>query len=101
MSKKDELDTRTRNQVKKVASQLLAAIKAELVKLDHWKEKRQTQAQVKTLIRNYLWDESTGLPETYEDNEILELAEVIYLHVYEQYETAANNIYAAQDEIAG
>jgi type I restriction enzyme R subunit len=94
-SKGDTLDTRTRNRVKKVATELLDAVKAELAKLDHWKDKRQTQAQVKQLIYDYLYSEDTGLPvDAYTDEEVEELAEVVYLHVYEQYETAANNVYA-------
>jgi type I restriction enzyme R subunit len=94
-SKGDALDTRTRNRVKEVARELLDKVKAELAKLDHWKEKRQTQAQVKQLIYDYLYSEETGLPvDAYTDDEVKELAEVVYLHVYEQYETAANSVYA-------
>ncbi|MCB9759142.1 MAG: type I restriction endonuclease subunit R [Alphaproteobacteria bacterium] len=97
-SKGDTLDTRTRNRVKEVARQLLDAVKAELAKLEHWKEKRQTQAQVKRLIYDYLYSEETGLPvEAYSEAEVEELAEVVYLHVYEQYESAANSVYSDED----
>lgn len=92
---KGELATKERNRVKKVAAELLEAIKAELAKLDHWREKRQTQAQVQQLIYDYLYDEDTGLPvEAYTDDEVKALAEVIYLHVYQQYESATENVYA-------
>ena len=94
-SKGDALDRRTRNRVKEVARELLDKVKAELAKLDHWKDKRQTQAQVRQLIYDYLYSEETGLPvDAYTDDEGKELAEVVYLHVYEQYETAANSVYS-------
>ena len=94
-SKGDALDRRTRNRVKEVARELLDKVKAELAKLDHWKDKRQTQAQVRQLIYDYLYSEETGLPvDAYTDDEVKELAEVVYLHVYEQYETAANSVYS-------
>ncbi len=90
-----ELDSRTRNRVKAVAAALLDAIKAELANLDHWKAKRKTQAQVRLRILDLLYDENTGLPvDVYTDEEVKQLAKVVYLHVYEQYETATNNVYA-------
>jgi type I restriction enzyme R subunit len=91
---KGDLGTKERNTVKKVAADLLEAIKAELGKLDHWKEKGQTQAQVHQLIYNYLYDENTGLPvNAYTDEEVKNLAEVVYLHVYQQYESATESVY--------
>lgn len=102
VEKKDDLDTRIRNRVKKVARELLEAVKAELAKLDHWKEKRQTQAQVKQLIYDYLYSEETGLPvDAYSDQEVKELAEVVYLHVYQQYETSEESVYAMAANSAG
>jgi len=96
--KAEDLDTRTRNRVKDVARELLDKVKAELAKLDHWKDKRQTQAQVQQLIYDYLYSDETGLPvDAYTDDEVQELAEVVYLHVYEKYETAANNVYAGSE----
>ena len=98
-SKAEALDTRTRNRVKEVACKLLDAVKEELAKLDHWKEKRQTQARVKKLIFDYLYADETGLPvDAYTEEDVHDLAEVVYLHVYEQYETAANNVYSPNEE---
>ena len=95
--KADELDTWTRNRVKEIAQELLAKVKAELAKLDHWKEKVQTRAQVRNLIRDYLYAEETGLPvDNYSADEVEELVNVVYLHVYEQYETAANSAYSGR-----
>jgi len=87
VEKKDDLEPRERRRVKKVAAALLEAIGKELRKLDHWKEKQQTQAQVRQLIFDYLYDEQTGLPvDVYSDEEVRAVAEDVYLHVYQQYE---------------
>ncbi len=84
-SKAESLDTRTRNRVKEVARELLDRVEEELAKLDNWTEKRQTQAQVRQLIYDYLWDEKTGLPvDAYSEDEVEALAGVVYLHVLEQ-----------------
>lgn len=83
---KGELKMRSRNKVKEVASELLTAIKFELSKLGHWRETRQTQAQVKRMIHDYLYSDETGLPvDDYTPDDVSTLAEVIYLHVYETY----------------
>jgi len=91
---KGDLKTRDRNRVKRVATELLDALKTELAKLDHWKEKRQTQAHVQQLIYDYLYDENTGLPvDVYTDEEVKELSNVIFFHVYQQYESVSENVY--------
>lgn len=79
--KNNDLDTRTRNRLKEVATGLLDALRDELAKLDAWSEKSQTKAQVKQFIYDYLYDEATGLPTSYSVSDIGELAEVIYLDV--------------------
>lgn len=80
---KGDLGRQERDRVKQVAVGLLEALEAELAKLDHWREKRQTQAQVRQLIHDRLYDESTGLPVgLYTDEEVEQLAQVVYLHVY-------------------
>jgi type I restriction enzyme R subunit len=95
VEKKGDLDTRIRNRVKEIARELLDAVKAELAKLDHWKGKRQTKAQIKQLIHDYLYSDETGLPlDVYTEEEVQKLADVVYLHVYQQYESASENAYA-------
>lgn len=90
-SKDAAMDTRTRNRVKEVARNLLDAVKCELVKLDHWKDKRQTQAQVRQLIFNHLYSDETGLPvDAYTEEEVTQLAEVVFLHVYQQYQSGTS-----------
>ena len=82
---KENLSIQVRNQIKQVAQNLLESIQAKLQKLDNWRDKETTKAQVETSIYNYLYDEETGLPtESYDDQEISELSKVIFLHLYRQ-----------------
>ena len=78
----DNLDARSRERVKAVAVGLLDALQAELARLEDWRSRPQTQAKVRTFIYNYLFDERTGLPESYPDDEVRSLADRVFEHVY-------------------
>ena len=63
--------------IKQVAVDLLAKVKAQIAKLDHWTDKPETKAVVDNLIRNTLW---TQLPSCYDD--ISQYRQRIYEYVY-------------------
>lgn len=85
-----ELKGKDLKQVKKVASETLEKLKAEKLKIDHWREKREVTAQVKSEIYNQLlW-----LPqEVYTDEEVSLKTVAIYQHIYSNYYGAGNSIY--------
>ncbi len=87
---KENLNTKARNKVKKVAQSLLIEIKQQLAKIENWQQKESTQAQIKRMIHDYLYDEKKGLPEEYEIEEIDQYSNVIYLHIFQQY--SAKNV---------
>lgn len=92
---KNNLSTKARNKVKEVAHNLIEAIKVELQKLDNWRDKETTKAQIETFVYNYLYSEETGLPvEAYGEPEIKPLANVIFLHIYQQYASGSQNLYS-------
>ncbi|WP_369013004.1 type I restriction endonuclease subunit R [Flavobacterium anhuiense] len=78
-------------QVKKVASETLDKLKAEKLKIDRWREKREVTAQVKSEIYNQLlW-----LPqEVYTDEEVSLKTVTIYQHIYSNYYGAGKSIYS-------
>jgi type I restriction enzyme R subunit len=86
-----ELEGKDLKQVKKVASETLEKLKAEKLKIDHWREKREVTAQVKSEIYNQLlW-----LPqEVYTDEEVSLKTVAIYQHIYSNYYGAGNSVYA-------
>lgn len=82
---RDNLDARLRQRVKAVAVGLLDALRAELARLEDWRSRPQTQAKVRTFIYDYLFDERTGLPESYPIDEVRMLSDRVFEHVYTVY----------------
>ena len=73
-------------QIKKVAVDLLAKVKAKIAELDHWADKPETKAIVDNLIRDTLW---ADLPESYDEISITTYRKEIYEYIYLRYKTAA------------
>ena len=83
--KKPDLSQKETEKVKSVARDLLAALKAEKLKIDHWRDKESTRDGVRRQIFDFLFSDATGLPGTYSDDEITTRTEAVYRHVYETY----------------
>lgn len=89
--RKESLNPAETDQVKKVAKELLAKLKAEKLVLD-WKKKQETQADVKITIQGILYDE---LPEpAYSKEECEDRTQKVYFHVYDNYVDEKVNVYA-------
>ena len=73
-------------QIKQVAVDLLAKVKAKIAELDHWTDKQETKAAVDNLIRDTLWAE---LPESYDEISISGYRQKIYEYVYTRYPDVA------------
>lgn len=73
-------------QIKQVAVDLLAKVKAKIAELNHWTDKQETKAAVDTLIRDTLWAE---LPECYDEQSISAYRQKIYEYVYIRYPEVA------------
>ena len=73
-------------QIKQVAVDLLAKVKAKISELDHWTDKQETKAAVDNLIRDTLWAE---LPESYDEISIFGYRQKIYEYVYTRYPDVA------------
>lgn len=92
---KPSLSPRTRDRIKEIAHNLIEAIKAELRKLDNWRDKETTKAQVQTFIYDYLYSDATGLPtDEFNESEVETLSNVVFLHIYQQYPSADQNPYS-------
>jgi type I restriction enzyme R subunit len=83
---RDDLSAKEIDCIKKIASELLIKIKTTIATMDHWTEKRETQAAVDTLIRNTLLAQ---LPDCYDYDEIQIHKQQIYEHVYVRYGNVA------------
>lgn len=88
--KKPELTQEEEAKVKEVAKQTLAALKAEKLKIDRWRESIQVTAQVKILIDHHLkWLP----PEPYPDEEVDIKSLLVYQHIYANYQGAGRSRY--------
>jgi type I restriction enzyme R subunit len=80
--------------IKKVAKDLLEHLKADKLIIDNWREKEATRDSIKIEIHNCLYNDATGLPESYTEDEISQKTEVVFAHIFRIYNTENPEIYA-------
>jgi len=90
--KKPKLTKKEKKEVKKVAKTTLDVLKAEKLKLEHWRESTQVSAQVKVTINQSL----QYLPQDpYPDDELEILSQTVYQHIHSHYQGAGMSIYGS------
>lgn len=92
--KKSDLTHSDIKRIKAVAVDLLETLKTEKLRINHWREKEATRDAVRLAIRDYLWSEATGLPETYSEDEVRDKTEAVFVHVFRAYPTVPSPYYA-------
>lgn len=71
-------------------------LKAEKLKIDHWRDKESSRDAVRIAIRDFLWNDATGLPvEAYSEDDVTIRTEDVFRHVYRVYPTLPSPYYAA------
>ena len=94
--KKPEISVSDIKRIKGIAVQLLEKLKAEKLRVDHWRDKESTRDAVRISIRDFLWSDETGLPvNSYHENEVNAKAEEVFIHVFRAYPTVPSPYYAA------
>ena len=94
--RKPDLEAADIRKIKAVAVELLARLKAEKLKIDHWRDKETTRDAVRIAIRDHLWSDETGLPvEAYTEEDVNDKAEEVFRHVYRIYPTIPSPYYTA------
>ena len=79
-----------RDQVKRIARELLDTLKAERLVLE-WRSRQQTRAAVLVAIQEVL----ENLPSSYTDDDCHQKCETIYQHVYDLYYGPGQSVYEA------
>jgi type I restriction enzyme, R subunit len=87
-----ELTTEERDELKKVAKQLLAKLKGLLV-LD-WRKRQTSQAKVRDAIKDVL---DAGLPRAYTSELYQQKCSSVFEHIYECYPQSGEGIYAGMN----
>lgn len=88
-----DLTAKDRKQVKKVARDILDALKKGKLVLD-WRKRQQARAQVKVTIEKVL---DAELPRTYTPELFQRKTEAVFQHVYESYWGAEQGVYAGME----
>lgn len=84
--RKPELSNRERARIKDVARELLETLKAEKLRVDHWRDKESTRDAVRQTIYDFLYADETGLPaDSYSENDVEALSEEVFRHVFVRY----------------
>ena len=95
--KKPELAAAEIKRIKSVAVSLLEKLKAEKLRIDHWRDKESTRDSVRVAIRDFLYDEKTGLPiNAFEADDVTQKAEEVFRHIYRAYPTLPSPYFGAQ-----
>ena len=70
--------------IKRVAVDLYARLRDDLARIRDWEQKQATRDQVKQTIRDFLYSDETGLPESYSEDEIKIKSDLIFGHFLTQ-----------------
>ncbi|MBL7174390.1 MAG: type I restriction endonuclease subunit R [Desulfobacteraceae bacterium] len=92
--KKPNLSAANIKRIKQVAVELLQTLKAEKLKIHHWRDKESTRDSVRVTIRDFLWSEETGLPvDSYTEVDVNIKAEEVFQHIFYAYPTVPSPFY--------
>ena len=79
--------------IKTVAVELLETLKAEKLRVDQWRAKQATCDAVRVTIRDFLWSDATGLPQSYTEGEVEKRSAEVFRHVFQVYPTLPSPYY--------
>jgi type I restriction enzyme R subunit len=91
--KKPNIQPAEIKRIKGIASNLLQILKQEILQMEQWYDKEFTRDRIKIKIENFLYSDDTGLPESYEIEEVTEKTKVVFLHVMQVYKTIPSPYY--------
>lgn len=83
--------------MKGLSRALMEKIKAAIADIDNWRDKDTTQAAVRNLIHDTLYDEETGLPYPEFDHDDIEtLTQEFFRQVYKKFPSATESVYSGK-----
>lgn len=78
---KPNLSKQEIDRIKKVAEGLYETLKTELARIQDFAVKQSTRDEIKVRIKNFLWDENTGLPESFAPEEVEDKTDMVFNHL--------------------
>ena len=91
--KKPNLSKSDIRRIKAVAVELLETLKAEKLRVDQWRDKETSRDAVRVTIRDFLWSDATGLPQSYTEGEVVVRSDEVFRHVFRAYPTLPSPYY--------
>lgn len=83
--RKPDLSKEEIARIKHVAVELLATLRAEIARLENWREKAATRDAIKLTINDFLYSDDTGLPLSYPDDKVREKSTAVFAYVFDAY----------------
>ncbi len=78
---KPDLSKKDIDRIKQVAEGLYKTLKIEIDRIQDFAAKQGTRDEIKIRIKNYLWDEEKGLPESFGPEEIDEKTDMVFAYI--------------------
>ena len=73
---------------------MLETLKAEKLRVDHWRDKEATRDAVRVTIQDFLWSDKTGLPvDSYSEDDVQARSDEVFRHVFRAYPTVPSPYY--------
>jgi type I restriction enzyme, R subunit len=92
---KPDLQAAEIKRIKRVAVDLLATLKTEMTRIDHWRDRESTRDSLLVTIHNYLWRDDIGLPSpTFSETDVTEKIAAVFAHIYRAYPTLPSPYYS-------
>ena len=68
--------------IKKISENLYKTLLTELQRIQNFTAKQSTRDEIKIKIKDFLWDDRTGLPESFAPKEVDDKAELVFKHIF-------------------
>jgi type I restriction enzyme R subunit len=92
---KPDLGAKEIQRIKKVAVELLVTLKAEKLRIKHWRDRESTRDAVRVTIHDFLYSDQTGLPvKAYTEDEVTEKTTEVFQHVFRAYPALPSPFYS-------
>lgn len=92
--RKPDLKASDIKRIKIVAVELLQTLKRRIKEIENWKDREASRDDIHVMIKNFLWSDSTGLPEPlYTENDVAEKTEQVFQHVFRAYPRIPSPLY--------
>ena len=75
---------------------LYETLQAQIDEMQDFTATEQTRADIKVVIRNYLWDDQRGLPESYGQPEVEAKADAVFAHMMMQARQGSGYAFASK-----